>query len=813
MIKASQSLDHDGNTITEKKDHTGFISDDLLRFLLIETNRIKTSLPGACTSWSSTLHDFISRLVSWGEQYQPEVQFVSALLDITLNQPSAIPETNYYAPYIQFLVDHISFKQHSLHGPLLSDEQVGQYLSNTMAVYLYEPESKDEWSTSLRKARRMASLWGDDHERAFYSVQLALLSNRLASLPAENPYHETFDRLLKVLAIYQVPPLDFIVQNTIAVKTIAHDNCMDWLDYLHQAQREAARQGEENEKAFFEALIRIVQDDPVNLPLRNQYQVHLEQIQTSIAEGKLITIPLPTAILASIMHQTIEAKTNDPKTIDVLIAELEIKTDEAQKEGRFEDVTFYKALLALLHDKPTTLPAGSIYEPNLEIILTEIGKSSLRPSTETTIPQFQIENMVQMVVAAQTYAVETSLQVQAVLEDYRRLLDTRDMQWQNERSFTNALLALLNGQRSVLTPTNPYFPFLEGLVEEIRRYGEIRSKGGKIPPHELDALLRTTAVQSQQPINFVKEHIEEQLENVDNYITLMKDTHKLTKRQQEWKEILLQKRDELVADVEDWHHEIELLTTLIAVVGQQSVSLTQDSPYYTAVQTMLSEIEYTPGIPDMMNLNAAALTSSPEEFSEYFVGLFSGKNDFLKHLDVVLMNTVTTKTIMPDNLSVWIESLERNYQKLAERSKEYDIGSIQNELDIIRSLQDVLRDKIPQLPEDHPYYIHLCQVIESIHIFSGRSVSSYVLSGQQILHLSMMTAGVMTIAQDHYDTWKESLEQLHQDLLQKATEWQDALAFIDALFIVLENRPVDLPLKNPYRPYLHFTQLQMKQMQ
>jgi hypothetical protein len=221
---------------------------------------------------------------------------------------------------------------------------------------------------------------------------------------------------------------------------------------------------------------------------------------------------------------------------------------------------------------------------------------------------------------------------------------------------------------------------------------------------------------------------------------------------------------------------------------------------------MLKAVNYSPGMPN--DMQTMALGGQKDEFIEYFTGLFSGRTQIREQLDIFLANTVGAKTLFPDNLQQWLASLEDSYQELSKRGKD----SNQNELDLIKAMQSILRNENPALPKEHPYSIHVLQARESIDIFFGRSNSHQTLSGEQIQHLYFMTPGVMTIGKEHFSTYKAFLENLSQDLASQGAGWEDAKAFIDALLIVLADRPANLAIENPYRPYLYLIQVQIKSM-
>jgi tetratricopeptide (TPR) repeat protein len=803
-----EELEHGGQDISAP------IQDDLLSFLITETVRCKSIEPGALSSWSAALQAFITCTSGYGDRYQAEVQFAKALFNITVDQAPDIPEESYYASYVPPLLARIGHKQNFSSQPLLSPEELEKEINNTLATRIFQTERKREWSIQLRKQRRNADLWGDENESEFYAAQLAVLNGRVTCLSLHNPYSQYFEGLLNKLSQYERVPRDFVLEQTVAVMTVVPERASDWLEYLELAKHQAVRWGEEKEVDFLLALTDLINGDPLRLANDNPYLSYLEHAKAAIASGRPLVQLLPSSTLDLFMQAVLKAKTTEPKIIDVVAGELFYERDLGQRLGRVKDVALFDSLLALLFDRIPDLPVGNPYEPVLNGILEELRKVDRieyqGPSTQATIPQTQVDNMIGMVTAALTDKGDATSDVQNRLQAYRESLENRNADWENERVFTDALLALLNGQdfKPKLTPTNPYQRFLDEMLENIRQHENIRGKGGKFAPNQLKSLLNQTATLSQAP----EKLLSDQSGELKDFSQLFSDTqyYDAVTEKVEWSTNLTEMRARLAPERGEWEHEIELLDALVAVANTQPASVSTESPYYEAFRRMLKDMNYQPGIPD--NLQTVALDTTGEEFREYFAGLFSGKNFFLDRLDIFIMNTVSAKTILPEKKKSWVGSLEENYRILFEQSENTQARSIKNELEFIRALQSVLRDESPTLPDNHPYYLHLYQVIESIRVFHGLMPSPYVLSGEQITRFYLMTPGTMTIAKEYFAQWKEELEQMRQDFRKNAVEWKNVIAFIDALLIILEDRPADLPLGNPYRPYLQLIQMQIKQM-
>jgi tetratricopeptide (TPR) repeat protein len=793
---------------SEAPSYEGLMPDEMLSYLVVETTRVKTVTPEAYASWASALEGFAARVAGHGDQYKPEEQFSRALLDVTLDRSPALTDGHPYAGYVKAVLARLDFRRRSPRRPLLPPEAVEQYVNNTLAVRLVQQESLREWMISLREQRRDASTWGDDEERDFYVAHLALLSSRLRLLPPSNPYHEAFEKMLAKLGQFEILPLDNFLESTVAVKTVVPEQAEGWLGYLRRSRREAVRYGEENEREFIDALIALVENRPAEVRSDSPYHPHLERARRAAAAGSPLVIPIPQAVLVTMMQPTVEAKTTKPKTIDTVTAQLLAESRDAQQRGRLHDVELFQALVAVLIGGDASLPRGHIYGPVLQAVLDSIGGSHPSPSADTTIPQPEADVYVRAVVDALTGTPGMLAQARELLDTYRRRLEQRGADWAGERAFIDALLSMLSGRPARLAAGNPYRPLVERAAEEVTRYGEIRAGGGMFPPAQLDQLLRETAAQ----VRGVRDFMSEQMDAPGGFTAMFTDhrMRDMVMEQARWKETLVELREELEARGEEWRHEVGLLDALTAVVDSQPPSLSPASPYHAAFQALLKELDYRHGIPG--DMQAAALAMSQEEYREHFAGLFSGKTYFLERLDVMLMNTVGVKTILRQEPQRWDTALEGFIRQLEEQNEKLDPTKIRNEMELLAALRGVLRDERPVLPDGHPYAAHLRQVIEAVDIFHGRSTSPHALPGEQLENIYAMTAGVVTIAVERLPEWKESVEELRQSLKGQGHGRQEAVAFTDALLIVLQGRPTDLPVENPYRPYLHLIQQQIKQM-
>lgn len=191
-----------------------------------------------------------------------------------------------------------------------------------------------------------------------------------------------------------------------------------------------------------------------------------------------------------------------------------------------------------------------------------------------------------------------------------------------------------------MTSENPYHLSVEKVLGDVRTYDEIRAKGGKFTPSQLDDLLGRTAALVQGAEEHVQRHLADLNNPKDSFEgnrmtegpNILKDyfedsqTADLVNAKARWKESLRATQEQIDPGV-DHRHEVELLDALIDVLDSQPTSLPADSPYSLAFHTMLDSIDYAPffGLPQVMGL-----ALSQDEFWEHFRDLLTGRASFVQ---------------------------------------------------------------------------------------------------------------------------------------------------------------------------------------
>jgi tetratricopeptide (TPR) repeat protein len=778
---------------------TGLLPDDILRYVLTSTLRT-TQDHGDAQRWAKALADFAERLAALGPKFAADAEFAGAVAAVTQLQRPKIAEPNPYIQYVHFLQKRILQRGG---GPLFSAEKLEHQIHNTSVVLVSEPEHKRDWCTELRRLRRQCHQWGDEAEEKFCGALLAAVESRLISLPQQNPYCAAFSDLFRSLSKFITNPLDFIAGSAVAIQTGAARNRRGWMEYLKSCRRDAAHHGETDEEAFLSALFDLADGRHRDLCAHNSYSVTLDRIRTAIDRREDLFPPLPEYQLAFYTQRTIAARTSEPKTIDLVLRDLGQMRAESASQGRKRDSALFEALAALLGGD-MVMPVGDTYRPFIDIATREIRHGKPAPNADVTVPQELIDEMTGRVVAALTQSPDGRRDIRDWLAAYRTVLNSRNRDWDNERAFVDALDRLLDPSKNenlTLSRKNPYHRFFQRTVDRVKTYHEIHSMGGHLSPDELETLLHETGERWAAPFRLLKEQID--AGNVG--VMWSNDVRDLMIRQAEWRETLAARLEDVESKGAEWDYDAELMRALIAVIDTQPPKVSSQSPYHSTFETMIKKIDFKPGIPKMQT---RALASTAEEFSQEFKGLFTGANWFRDNLDVLLANVVASRTLFPDGLEKCSVALSETEQFLKERG-EQKVGSADNELALVAALRETLDRGTPHLPQGNPYRDRLRPTLESIAIFYSVSADRDQLTPDEIRRVSIVTPGVLTIGREQYAEFKESLLIMRERFSRSS----DVHAFIEALLITLSERPAELPVENPYRPYLTLIHAQLKRLQ
>jgi hypothetical protein len=164
-------------------------------------------------------------------------------------------------------------------------------------------------------------------------------------------------------------------------------------------------------------------------------------------------------------------------------------------------------------------------------------------------------------------------------------------------------------------------------------------------------------------------------------------------------------------------------------------------------------------------------------------------------------------TFEPNNVAKLVEALAHSRAAKEERLSG-NFGAI-DDVELLRALEAVLRGEAPALPEGHRYAAHLRAALGSIALFHA-SPAPDRLSPEWLSRTCILTPGVLTIFAEHFDRFRDEMLDMRDQMARMGPAGADAEAMFAAILIVLEGRPADLPLANPYRAYLQLAQLQLQ---
>ncbi|MFC7617642.1 tetratricopeptide repeat protein [Actinokineospora soli] len=427
--------------------------------------------------WAAALRGFVVALT------EPDhADFATALADLVEGRPIGLPEDHPYRPYVERIAHRLASGNVALTG-----EQALQCAQNTLLVLLKRPEQRREWMIELRKLRRHAAEWGDEDDRDYFHALLAVLDNRVIALPDHNPHHEVFAEVQEMLANFSAPPAQLLVERTVAAATVAEDRRADWAEALRETRTAAARRGERHEQVFVGALETLLRHgDEVMLPDDNPYRRSYADAVAAVAAGRTVFAPPAPAELAFLADRVLVARTSEPKTFDVVVADLTRLADECDGWGDAAGASVFRWLVDLLHDEAV----GDPPDDALRELQHEVAAAQPRPCADDPLPPEQVEGLARLVVRARTDAPESGEWARENLADYARVLTHRSADWASERAFVAALRAVVDDEP--VPDAGPYAGVVGRVVEDIRAHHAIRAGGGVLTPGYLTDLLRRT---------------------------------------------------------------------------------------------------------------------------------------------------------------------------------------------------------------------------------------------------------------------------------------------------------------------------------
>jgi hypothetical protein len=547
--------------------------------------------------------------------------------------------------------------------------------------------------------------------------------------------------------------IDTMVQKTIAVKTVNFDELQTWRSKLRQSVQYAIQTQRPDERAFFQALLAIVDDGELNLPDDNPYQKHLQQVKDSVA-------------------QEYKEHLSDKKLFDIILAMYEYTGAASLRE-------------VLRH-------SGSS-EAQIEAIMGQIEHSE----SKTLLLGDQLDVIIQRTIEVKTIAAE---KIESWHENIQQaLLIAEEDKHNYEKAFFEAILAILENSEVLLTKDNPYYDYLQVILDAIR--------------HSASKPKPTRANKEQTVSKNIERDNEMSKLPQDMIETMVKST--------------IDAKTVAQGELDDWRGSVQKTVTLatqnqrvndkvffealLTVLDGDNVILPDDNPYYSHLQTVKDGIQnYEVNITQeqILQTNQDPVKRTPHE---------PATKPMLPSIliDSMIQTTIRVKKKLPEKLETWSEELQRHMESPSVIRKP-------EALDFIAALIALLNDDDAILAEQHPYSLHLQEardalgleppMQENVDIQTDTLTSKSTLAedivkvtpapasdlpeDEWLEWVEQNTLAVLTVSAEHLNEWKHVLQ--NEMMTDEHSIDNPRDKFLKALYNLLHNRLSALDEFNPY---------------
>jgi tetratricopeptide (TPR) repeat protein len=570
------------------------------------------------------------------------------------------------------------------------------------------------------------------------------------------------------------------------------------------------------ERAFVDALIDITLGGSPVLPDDNPYSPYVPVLHNRMGLGKH-PILLPDEEAERFVSNTIAVKLAHPEHWREWTIELRKAVRAAHEWGDHNEEQLVRALLAVLADRLIWLPATSPYRPHLDRLFEALAQY------ETLPLQFVMENTV----AALTVVPHRRASWTEFLHDAR--LDAVRHGERAEQEFIDALVLLLDGERTTLRPGSPYADSYDTVVAAVAAgqpifqrppIATLQALGNRIlaarttEPKLIDQLFidvrlakaRAEAFGRSADAALYQSATELLLDKPfstppDPFLQVVID-HIGTQRPRPCRDDTLpaeqvgrlaaqvvgaltdepdqrdQVRDQLagyehvlVTRNADWANEAAFVSALSAIVAGNPIALPESNPYQSVVDQILQNIQAYPQI----RTQGGQLTPSMlNELLFRTAAVAKGQKDHIYAMMdagkfVEMMTSYATSDLAAAHAD-WQESL---------RQIRHQENWQQHETDLLDALLAVLEDQPPALPRDNPYSAAFQEMLATMGFTSGmpdNSVAALALAKDEFYgHVKDAMSG-RAIFVASLDRILDSTVLAQTVILDQRDEWRQRLA-------------------------------------
>jgi hypothetical protein len=624
--------------------------------------------------------------------------------------------------------------------------------------------------------------------------------------------------------------LDTMVQNTIAAKTVAPDGLEAWRSKLQQSIQFAVQTQRPDERAFFKALLAIIDDKEAILPDDNPYQPHLEQVKNAVVSlqelvDELGKLSSQDALLSDqidvIIQNTIEAKTSAPEKLENWRENIKQATSIAKEECHDHEQAFFEALLAVLDGAELLLLNDNPYYEYLEHILDSIESKQLKPETAvpdieqssessnfrtvsesikrdktmSKLPQDMMEVIVKTTIAVKTIA-------KANIEDWRGNIEKSvQLAIQNERvydqAFFKALLAVINDEEVVLPETNPYYSHLQKVQVEIAQFNAETSD-------EKKALSSLMMIYRDSGESILRERLRQSGISQEKSDAIVEQIMKLD-QSSETKPVLpsllvesmvqtsIRVKTNVPEKLKSWRSELQrnieggvvnrraeakdFFEALLALIDGELVVLSEDNPYYAHLQKVQAGITTAQDRPIETVVEEETIVEKST-----VVTIPISEEEWLTWIE---QNTLAVLTVSSDYLEDWKQALQDEMMNSNHTVTDPKIT-------FLAAVYNLVHNRLPALDALNPYYPNWQNLLIQVSRFkSGRRMKPEFLDT-----CVRTTIDVCTVNIEAHVEWRQRLRKFHALATGRKDIHEEDL--FKALLDIAEGRLPSITLGNPY---------------
>jgi tetratricopeptide (TPR) repeat protein len=666
-------------------------------------------------------------------------------------------------------------------------------LRETQRAILAGGAARTAWMSALDalETRLAAHAPAFDPELALAGALRRLSGGQPPDLDEGNRYGSELQYLSARIAEEQTrqgqPQLDaeecrLLASNTLAAHLFERDQAPEWSRLLRRQRRYGGLWGDEQERDYYDALLRVLNGRLAALPSGNPYRVHLSWLFDQQGEY----IPPPVELL---LRETVAAALAPEQRGGGLLADMRAAAAEAAVLGLPGEAEFFDVLATLAAGEDGQLPPGNLFAADCERARAAIAAASplLVPLTRA-----ELQHLVRLVTAARTTApksvITAGMEIAERQQEAARVLDEPAF------NFVVALGMVLEGQPASLPPGSPYADALDLVVAQISAAAPVPPGSDQLPQELVNQLAdaATTAVgRSGAPADAAAE----------------------------W---LASCRESFAARGPEWSQETAFADALLAIVAGRPPDMQPGSPYSAALeQAAATSAQHRQVRTAGGQLEPATVDALLRQTAENLTRLKAAMERFgVENFAEMLTGTEFPRLV----------EAQRDWAiMLGEREAELTSAGAADEAAFFRALIDITDTQPVTLPRDNPYYTVVSNLLTELDYAPGIPADLQIsaLAGDSAAHreeffgvfsgrneivshldeLLTLTVYARTGEQENRELVRAEISRTRERIAPLSAQFesrgaQPEIELLDALIAVIDDGSPTLPPDHPYRAHL-----------